>query len=413
MGHLVNWHRIREDIEAVRSFSQPCEGGVTRLSFTKEYRMAVEYIKDRAREIGLLVREDSFGNVYGLLEGREPDRPRILSGSHMDTVHCGGAFDGFAGVACALEVARTIKESGESLRSGFEIVGTVEEEGSRFGQVLMGSQFITGLFGEREMDLYRALDGVSVRQALGEYYGDSIPAYRLNRDEIKVFLELHIEQGPVLENKGLSIGIVERIVGISWLRITVHGFAGHAGTVPMDVRQDAGIAAFDLITNVNRHVTENYALDATATVGRLSLLPDSSNCIPSKCSFTVDLRAGKYAHIEEITAYIRSCAADMESKYGVQIDLQIESQKQPVQMDSQIQSVIQKSCDELGYAHMRLNSGAGHDAMIFAEQWKTGMIFVPCHRGITHNPDERAEWQDLARGTNVLYKTVLNLDNIN
>ena len=409
---MADWHRIREDIEAVRRFSQGDEDGVTRLSFTKEYRMAVEYIKGRAREIGLQVREDGVGNVYGLLEGREPGSPRVLSGSHMDTVRCGGAFDGFAGIACALEAARLIQENGKPLRAGFEIVGMVEEEGARFGQVLMGSQFMTGRFGEREMDLLRDEDGVSVRQALEAYYEGAAPAYRLSCDEIKAFLELHIEQGPVLEDNGIAIGIVENIVGISWLQVTVHGFAGHAGTVPMQVRQDAGIAAFDLITNINRHVTERHALNATATVGRLALLPGSANCIPSKCSFTVDLRAGDYAYIEEMTAHIRSCAAGIENKHNVRIDIQIESQKQPVQMDTQIQRAVQKSCDELGYTYMRLNSGAGHDAMIFAEQWKTGMIFVPCHRGITHNPGEHAAWEDLARGADVLYKTVLELDAI-
>jgi len=403
--------RLKKDIEFLRYCSEPCEEGTTRISYTNEYRKGVNYIKKRMEDTGLSVREDSIGNVYGLLEGRDPKAPKIIIGSHLDTVRCAGAFDGVAGVVCALEAARMLRESGEKLNHSLEVFGTIEEEGSRFGQVLLGSQFIEGSFGEEELGLAANDNGKTLRQILQDYFinENPIPAYR-REEKIKAFIELHIEQGPTLENLGINIGIVEKIVAISWLNITVKGFAGHSGTVPMNNRQDAGIGAFNLIIATDRFVKENYPENATVTIGQIKLSPGSSNCIPSKCSFTMDLRSGEINNIEEITSYIRNQAVYVEKEYGVKIDISIDSLKHPVQMDNQIQNLIETSCSELGYTFRRMNSGAGHDAMIFAKRWKTGMIFIPCVKGITHHPEEHAKWEDMAIGTDVLYKTVLNLD---
>jgi len=403
--------RLQQDIEFLRNCSEPCEAGTTRLSYTNEYRKGANYIKKQMEDAGLAVREDSVGNIYGLLEGRDPYAPKIITGSHLDTVRCAGAFDGMAGVVCALEVARMLRDNGERLNHSFEVLGTIEEEGSSFGQVLLGSQFIEGSFGEKELDLVSSNNGKTLRQILTEYsqYESPMPACR-REDKIKAFIELHTEQGPILESLGIDIGIVERIVAISWLNITVTGFAGHSGTVPMNNRQDAGIGAFNLIVDTNRFVKENYAESATATIGQIKLSPGSSNCIPSKCSFTVDLRSGEINNIEEITRYIHSQALCIEKQCGVAIDIRIASLKHPIQMDKQIQNLIKQSCNELGYTCKQMNSGAGHDAMIFARRWKTGMIFIPCVRGITHHPEECVTWENMAIGTDVLYKTILHLD---
>jgi allantoate deiminase len=402
--------RIKRDIEALRGISEP-GGGVTRTGFTKQYRRGVQYIKSRMEEAGLSVREDCAGNIYGLLEGNDPSAPRILSGSHLDTVRRAGAFDGIAGVACALEAARLLREKGHILRHSYEVVGVIEEEGSRFGRAMLGSQFIEGGLGESDLDLIKDNEGHSLRQILNEYLLgiETCPAYR-ESGEILAFLELHSEQGPVLEERGVDIGIVENIVALGWTTVTIQGFAGHAGTVPMSLRRDAGIAACKLISKIHRYVTETFGDGAVFTVGRMELSPGSTNCIPSGCVFTMDVRAGEHQVVRQINAFAKEAAKATEKECGVSITMREDSNKRQVQMDAGLRKMIEQSCRELGYTFIPMNSGAGHDAMILANRWPSGMIFVPCHKGVTHNPLECVEWEALAKGTDVLFKTILHLD---
>lgn len=407
---MANAARIQSDIERLKSISEPCEAGTTRIGFTQTYRQGADFFKGRLMEAGLSVREDSAGNIYGRLEGTEAGFPAILSGSHLDTVRCAGAFDGVAGAICALEAARMLKENGVSLRHPYEVIGIMEEEGSRFGQVLLGSQFITGAFGDKELDTIRDPDGTPLREILKTYLPDGVcRAYRED-SEIAWVLELHDEQGPVLETENIDIGIVENIVAISWLTITVNGFAGHAGTVPMPLRQDAATGACRLIDSIARHTAEHYAYTATATVGKLELIPGSSNCIPSRCVFTVDLRSGKISNIDELTEYIRKRADEVAKECDVEIQVNVGFRKESIQMDGKLRGLLKKSCAELGYSCRDINSGAGHDAMVFSARWPTAMLFVPCVKGITHNPAEYVSPEALAKGADVLYSTILSLD---
>lgn len=407
---MANMLRIQSDIERLKRISEPCEAGTTRIGFTQTYREGADFFKRRMVEAGLSVREDSAGNVYGKLAGSECGLPVILSGSHLDTVRCAGAFDGIAGAVCALEAARMIKENGVPLRHSFEVIGTMEEEGTRFGQVLLGSQFITGGFGDKDLDTIVDPDGITLREILKDYLpADACPAYREN-NEILAVLELHDEQGPVLEAENIDIGIVENIVAISWLMVTVTGFAGHAGTVPMPLRQDAATGACRLIDSIARHTTANYAHSATATIGKLELLPGSTNCIPSKCIFTVDLRSGSMSNIDELTAFIQKRAEETAKECHLTIHVHVDSRKDPIAMDGTLREMIRKSCAKSGCSCRDINSGAGHDAMIFSGRWPTAMLFVPCVKGITHNPAEYVSPEALAKGTDVLYQTILALD---
>lgn len=402
--------RIQSDIKQLKNVSEQCEAGTTRIGYTQTYRQGADFFKGRMADAGLAVREDNTGNVYGRLEGVEASLPVILSGSHLDTVRCAGAFDGIAGAVCALEAARMLKENGVSLRHPYEVIGTIEEEGTRFGQVLLGSQFVTGVFGGKELDIISDPDGTTLREILKSYLPvDACPAYRKD-DEILAVLELHDEQGPLLEAENMDIGIVENIVAISWLTVTVTGFAGHAGTVPMPLRQDAATGACRLIDSIARHTTEHYTYTATVTVGKLELLPGSSNCIPSRCVFTVDLRSGKMSNIDELTAFIQKRAGEVAKECDVEIQVRIDSRKEPIEMDEKLRGLLRKSCEELGYSYRDINSGAGHDAMIFTARWPTAMLFVPCVKGITHNPAEYVSPEALAKGTDVLYRTILALD---
>lgn len=408
---LANMLRIVEDINILKDITEACEDGTTRVGFTATYRRGAEFFKDRMRDAGLIVREDSIGNVYGRLEGRYNDKPVILSGSHLDTVRCAGAYDGIAGAVCALEVARRLKENQVILNHSFEVMGLIEEEGTRFGQVLLGSKFVTGAFTDESMDQIKDPDdGRTLREIVKEYaVPDACPAYR-NKEEVKAFLELHDEQGPLLETEGVDVGIVENIVAISWLTVTVIGFAGHAGTVPMPLRQDAATGASKLISSISDYTTENYAYTATATVGKLQLTPGSSNCVPSKCVFTVDLRSGEMSNVEEVINYIRECAANIASECDVNIEISVDSKQEAIAMDKDLRRCMHASCEKLGYSHRDINSGAGHDAMIFSSHWPTAMIFIPCVKGITHNPKEYVHPEFLAKGADVLYETILTID---
>ncbi|MCB6345188.1 M20 family metallo-hydrolase [Enterocloster lavalensis] len=409
---MADQKRMHQDIETLRKISEPCAAGTQRPSYTPEYREGVEYMKGRMAEFGLEVREDTVGNLFGVLRGTDPEAPSIISGSHLDSVKCSGAFDGIAGVVCALEAARMIQESKKPLKHTYEVLGTIGEEGTRFGQVLIGSQFMEGSFGEAQLDSVKGLeDGLTLRETIRNYglTGDPAGACR-RQDKVKAFIELHAEQGPILENAGKSIGIVENIVAISWLEVSVHGVASHPGTIPMDVRHDAGVGAFELICAVTRYAAQHYNGIATVTTGRLNLLPGSTNCIPSECDFTLDIRTCDEAARADLIRYTVETAKQVAVKCRVEIKVQEAVHREHVPTDSHIEDLVEEAAAKLGYSHMRMNSGAGHDAMIFKRIWPAGMIFLPSHEGLTHHPDELVAFEDMEKGANVLYEVIRMLD---
>lgn len=404
--------RLREMVEALAGISEPCEAGVQRQSYTKEYHDGVRYVKREMEQLGLRTWEDPVGNLFGKLEGQDPGLPALLSGSHLDTVRCAGAFDGIAGVVCALEAARMILESGRPLRHPYAVFGTIGEEGTRFGQVLLGSQFMTGILGEKELDTLRGIkDGKTLRQAIHEYglSGDVRQAV-LAKESVQAVLEIHGEQGPVLEKEAMDIGIVNAIAGIVWLEVEIIGETNHSGTVPMDQRRDAGIGAYTMILRLNQYITEHYTGKATMTAGQMELYPGSSNCIPGRCRFTLDIRSGSSKVLDEILQRVISEQQNILRTLGLVVTIHIMSKREPTPMDKGLQSQIEKSCCRLGYRFRFLDSGAGHDAMVFAGCWPTAMIFLPNRNGVSHNPAEWIDYDYMKKGTEVLYQTIRCLD---
>lgn len=409
---MANIKRIQIMLETLRDISEPCESGTQRQSYSPSYKDGVAYVRGQMEEAGLMTYEDGVGNLFGRLEGTELCEDVICSGSHLDTVRCAGAFDGIAGVVCAVEAAHMIRESGIPLRHTYEAIGMVGEEGTRFGQVLLGSQFMAGIYGEKELDAFVCPeDGKTMRTALKEYglVGDLTGVSQASR-KVKAFIELHGEQGPILEQAGIPIGIVETIVGIAWLEITITGQTNHSGTVPMDCRRDGGIGAIDLIHEVNQHVCRHYTGKATMTAGYLQLYPNSSNCIPGRCSFTLDIRSGSDEIIEEIVHIVGEQAKIQCGEKGLKADIKVLTRKKPVHMSSKVQEAIARACGEQETPYIKLNSGAGHDAMIFAGLWDTGMIFLPNKDGISHHKDEFIKQEDLEKGADILYQTIRILD---
>ncbi|NIY48233.1 M20 family metallo-hydrolase [Cedecea colo] len=410
---MANITRLRKNIETLKAISEPCNGGVTRIGFTPKYREGVEYIKCQMREAGLDVVEDDIGNIYGRLAGKNPQLPAILSGSHLDTVRNAGAFDGIAGVIAALEVARMLRENNIQLDHTLEVVGFIEEEGTQFGIVLLGSRFITGEFTEEDYDRISNESGETLRDRLQAYSSDNkvIPARR-QPGTIKAFIELHDEQGPLLENTHSDIGIVDNIVAIGQMVVNVHGFAGHAGTVPMTMRQDAGVAGNLLATRLTQYVIDRYPETATLTIGKFHLEPGSANCIPCECRFTLDIRSGKAAIVQEIISYVQSESIEVARHCSVAIETEETSFKEPVEMDGTLKGIIKSACEECNLTWQPMSSGAGHDAMIMAGISRAAMLFVPCVQGITHHPAECIPWEDMGKGTDVLYNTILKIDRL-
>ncbi len=404
----ANADRLSKDIATLKTFSEPGKAGVHRMSFTPEYRRAVDYMKDQMLRLGMDVRENGMGVLYGTLAGSDPDAPPIVSGSHLDTVPGGGAFDGAAGAVAALEVARMLRESGRPLRHPYQAACFVEEEGATFGVGCLASAFISGERGGADLDGL-VFEGRTLRETLREY-GASAKDICRKGEKAKAFVELHIEQGPILENENLSIGIVESIVGAQNVAVRVTGEAGHAGTTPMKVRKNAGIAACGLILAAHAYVREKYWEDLVLTVGKITLLPGGTNVIPGEAQYRYDLRSHRVDAIKDVVAFIGRKAAEIAEEEKVAIQVTPASLRKPTWMSGHVKDLIEQSVKELGYSYKRMNSGAGHDTMKIARIWDTGMIFVPSERGLSHNPAENTKLEDLARGVDVLYGVVRRLD---
>ena len=398
--------RIETWLTDLSSFTASPGKGVTRLTYSKEDTQARKYIKSVMEEYGLTVREDGLGNVFGRLEGKKKGAPAVMAGSHFDSVPNGGAYDGAAGVAAALEVAALFFEQGIVPEYPLEICALIEEEGSRFGGGLMGSRGMTGHMGGQAFQQLTDKDGITAPEAMRAAGLDpDLPIRRAG--DLKAFLELHIEQGPVLEESSIPIGIVEGIVGMAQLEVTVTGQAGHAGTVPMDSRYDALVSAAGIIASLPA-LAEEEGEGAVITVGRLHVSPNGANVIPERAVFSIDVRSGKPGSVARMLGRIQKLIRSYE-KNGIRIGIDESLNVPPKQMSKTIQSLFKKSCQEKGISYMMLQSGAGHDAMIMSDVTEAAMIFVPSRNGLSHCPEEWSDPEHIAYGAEILFEAAKKL----
>lgn len=406
----TNINRIKNDIEELSKFNETVGMGLTRLSFTKEDFGAREYIKNEMTKAGLKVYEDAAGTIIGRLEGEIKGAPVVMIGSHYDSVRNGGNFDGPAGVVTALEVARVINESNIRLKCPVEFVAMIEEEGARFGKGLFASRAMTGKVSRDELDESKDVNGISLAAAMKNFGFDPDKIYEAVRksEKVQAFLELHIEQGPVLENEVKDIGIVEYVVGICQIEITVKGRPDHAGTTPMNMRIDALDASAQLISKISSFA--NKAGEGTvATVGIINISPGSSNIIPGEVKFTVDIRSKKQESINYVVGEIRREIEQISDKSKIKYNIEEKLRVLPVKLNEKIIEDFQNICDELGLSKKNMLSGAGHDAMIMASITNVGLIFVKSKDGRSHCPEEWTEYEDLQKGIEIMYHEVLNL----
>lgn len=403
--------RIQRDIETLAQYSQVQGIGCTRYTYTKEFAQARDYIVSQMKAAGLSVREDAVGTVIGRMEGRNPSAPIIMTGSHFDTVKTGGRFDGAAGVVAALETARTLHDEGFVPERPIEFVALPEEEGARFGGGLFASRAMCGQLYENELETYKDSDGVSVAQAMREYGLDPAKAdeARRKKGEIDMFLELHIEQGPVLENEKVDVGIVEAIVGIKCFNVYVYGRSDHAGTTPMNMRADTMLATARAIvagTDKARELDDGTVV----TFGRVETQPGAFNIVAKETLFDIDCRSKTLESVDKVIDAVRaSLERSQAENAGLSFRIVEKLTAQPVLMKLEIQELLEKEAAQAGISTRKMLSGAGHDAMVMGSLCDVAMIFVPSKGGRSHVPEEWTDYEDLRKGAELLCRCVRQL----
>lgn len=398
------WARLSGLAEIGRSEG----GGVTRLSFTEEERSAKDLVASYIREAGLEVREDAVGNLIGRRAGSDEGAPVLLTGSHVDSVPSGGDFDGPLGVLAAVEALQVMEERGVETERPIEVVAFADEEGARFGFGMIGSRAMAGTLTPEDLDREDE-SGVSIAGAMRDSGFDPERIGEAARPEgsIHAYVELHIEQGKILENENLPVGVVTGIAGPVWLRLTLEGEAGHAGTTPMNLRHDALVAATAIISRVEREAARTGT--TVGTVGQLELKPGGINIIPGRVSFSLDLRDIDQEVRDGVEARISDEAGRICEERGIGLEIQTLQRLAPVHCSDLVREAAREACDALGFEPFELASGAGHDGMHLADLCPVGMIFVRSKDGLSHNPNEWSSREDCAAGAEVLYRTLLKL----
>lgn len=408
----INANRIERRIARLAEIGKISETGVCRLAMSAEDREALDVVKGWMEEAGLTARMDAFGNLIGRLEGLDPGAPALMLGSHIDTQPYAGRFDGIIGVLGAIEAVQTFAEQGVVPSVPIEVASFCDEEGCRFNKGLFGVRGLLGMLEEGELERTDK-NGVTRRDALLSFGGDPDPARfaedRYEPGRVGAFLELHIEQGPVLESLDRPVGIVTGIAGPIWWTVDLHGFAGHAGSVPMPLRRDALVGAALIIAGLQELVTGEQGAPTVGTVGSLRVFPDSRNIIPEHVQFTVDLRDIELERRDALETKLRRLIAESAEANGLTATIREDTRSDPRYCAEGIASTIREAAGEMELDAPELMSGPFHDSLMMSYYCDYGMIFVRCEEGVSHNPREYASKEDIALGTELLYRTALKL----
>jgi len=404
----IRARRIADDIDALAGITEP-DRPYTRSAFTPKFLEGRKWLEQAMRDAGAVTQIDAAGNLIGTIPGAHPDLGTIMLGSHSDTVPDGGRFDGIAGLIAALEVVRALRDQGMVLDHTLEVVDFLAEEVSIFGVSCIGSR---GMSGSRPPEwLQRVAGELTLEQAIADVGGH--PLHSAERDDIKAFLELHIEQGPVLQNEELDVGVVTAIAGITRIEIIVEGRADHAGTTPMGARKDALTTAAWIALGVEELAKALASGEAhfAATVGEFEMTPNAANVVPARVRMLIDARAERREDMERFVDELDNGVGAIAAKTGVAVSApRMVSDNLPTPGDADLLDVLDAACQTAGASHRRMASGAGHDTAWMARITKAAMIFVPCVDGRSHAPDELATAEDIALGAAVLLDAVMALD---
>lgn len=400
--YTCNRSRLQSLVERFSQFGATANGGVTRLSLSKEDILARDYFREICKELGMDIKTDDMGNVYATLPGKK-DCPPIVIGSHLDSVEKGGRFDGVLGILTGIEAIRTLKDNDIEPEIPLMLVNFTNEEGARFDPAMMSSGVIASKFSREKMLRSSDKNGITFQEALQASGYEGEQGNRLT--EALAYIELHIEQGPVLAAKQCDIGVVEGVLGMVCYEITVTGESNHAGTTPMSMRNDPMIVASRLISSLHEQLGK-IDEELVFTFGRMHVTPNIHTVIPNEVVFTIDSRHQSpevMSQVEKVLAGVTSeengCRIQPVKLWG----------RETVFFDAAICGEVEKSCAEFGYSHHRMFSGAGHDAQYIASIIPSAMIFVPSIGGKSHCEEEETTFEDCAKGADVLLETVLSL----
>lgn len=392
---------IEEQITKLSTFSKPESLGTTRLPFTHEAKDAAEYIMELMKEAGLTVRTDESGAVIGRKEGRRKET--YIIGSHYDTVENGGNYDGIAGILCGIQIAKLLMDC-KDMEYSLEIIATNDEEGARFSGGFFSSKAMLGQWTVEELKEQKDKNSVSIYDAMKKYglHPEQIGNAKRNLSDIKGFLEIHIEQGPVLEANHRDLGIVRTIVGMERRMITVYGRADHAGTTPMNMRRDAVEMAAKVIARIG-DCARKYS-ETVATVGYINVMPNTVNTIADKVEFSLDVRSPVKKNIEDVMFEIQNILS-RNTVFAVQKTLSVE----PVEMNTRFRQMLTNAAQENEYSWQEINSGAGHDSLPIGREIPTAMLFVPSIGGRSHCPEEYTEPESLEKAVIVMLQVIKEL----
>ncbi|WP_052661441.1 M20 family metallo-hydrolase [Clostridium aceticum] len=406
----VNKERLEAQLQELSMIGYDPDKGRTRLPYTKPEREAVELVKGYMESAGLLVSFDQFGNLFGRLPGNSQSLPVVMSGSHVDTVINGGAFDGTIGTLSAIEALRVIKENNIPHNHDLVVGVFVSEEAARFGAGTLGSKAFVGDYTRADLDRLKDRDGVTLAKALQEwgFDPDLLHTVKGNGSEIKCFVELHIEQSINLEVNKIAIGVVDQIAAPTNLRMTIKGKAGHAGATPMNLRTDAFMAAAEIALAIET-IANTIGKETVGTVGEVFVNPNAINVIPGEVVLGIDIRDVTTERKDLAIEQLYNTVEEVSAKRGVTIETEEIARQEPVKTASLIVNTIRETCEDLGFSYMNVTSGAYHDALNMAKITDIGMIFVPSVDGVSHAPEEFTHIEDIHRGAQVLAETLVKL----
>jgi hydantoinase/carbamoylase family amidase len=407
---LINRERLVQHFEELSLIGKIKETGVCRPTLSEIEKEAFKLAERWMKEAGMTVRLDDFGNLIGRLEGQDPAAPVLMVGSHLDSQPYGGRFDGPAGVLGAIEAVATLHEKGIVPERPIEVVAFCDEEGWRFGKGLFGSR---GISGQVEQDELQREDkeGISRSEALTRFGCDptKLEASVYPPGAIYAYLEMHIEQGPILDKANAPLGLVTGISGPLWLTVKIKGEAGHAGSVPMAMRHDALLGAAEIMVAFNTIVKQHTETPIVGTVGDLKVFPNSRNIIPEEVTFTIDLRSIDLDLRNKCEKQLEAAIQDISQKHGLTYEITEDFKSEPRYCADWIKETIRTEAGEMGLTLPELMSGPFHDALALSNVCDYGMIFVRCKDGISHHPAEYSSYEDLALGTDLLCRTILKV----
>jgi len=399
----IDQQRLLSEIETLAAFSDAEPPAVTRIVFTPTDLKARAWVSSRCEEAGLAVRQDAIGNIFARWNGADPGAPAVGTGSHIDAIPNAGKYDGVVGVLGGLEAIRALRRSGFQPKNSIELLVFATEEPTRFGIGCLGSRLLSGTLSAKAAAKLKDRDGESmdvVRRKAG--LNGNLQEVKLPKGNYKAFVELHIEQGPLLERAKISLGIVKSIAAPASLRISIEGAGGHAGGVLMPDRKDALCAAAELILAIENAARSSGAADTVATVGVCEVFPGAVNSIPSRVGMTLDIRDTDQARRDGVMQTIERAAQNISAKRQVSIQSELLNADAPAECAPEVRKAISESCREHGFPFLEMVSRAYHDSLFISLIAPTGMLFIPCRNGYSHRPDEYASPEDIARGTLML-----------